>query len=48
MTNVVILDYLNSLEVGQQQILALLLAEDRLLFLVQLGLHQLERFSFLA
>lgn len=37
--------YLNSLEVGQQHILALLLTQNCFLFLSQPGLHELQHVS---
>lgn len=43
-----LIDYLNGLEVGQQQVLGLLLAQDRLFLLIQPGLHQLEHVSLLT
>lgn len=42
------MDYLNSLEIGQKQVLGLLLAKDCLLLLIQPGLHQLQHVSFLT
>lgn len=40
--------YLNGLEVGQQQVLGLLLTQDCLLLLIQFGLHQLQHVSLLT
>lgn len=42
------LDYLNSLEVGQQQVLALLLALGGFFLLSQPGLYQLQHLSLLT
>lgn len=41
-------DYLNSLQVGQQQVLALLLALDGFFLLSQPGLHKLQHVSLLT
>lgn len=46
--NGVLIDHLNGLEVGQQQVLGLLLAQDCLLLLIQPGLHQLQHVSLLT
>lgn len=48
MTNILLIDYLNGLEVGHQQVLALLLAQDRLFLLIHPGLHQLQHISLLT
>lgn len=46
--NCALVDYLNGLQVGQQQVLALLLAQDCLFFLIQPGLNQLQHVSLLT
>lgn len=48
MRNYRLIDYLNGLEVGQQQALGLLLAQDRLFLLIQPGLHQFQHVSLLT
>lgn len=45
MRNCIHIDYLNGLEVGQQQVLGLLLAQNILFLLIQPGLHQLQHVS---
>ena len=42
------MQYLDGLEVGQQVVLAALLAQNRLLLLSQLGLNQLQHVPLLA